>query len=141
MPIGPRSACTARSIVQSAAEIAVHLDQLIPGADAGPLAGRAGHRRHDGDPAVPGVDLEPDAAVVTGGALLQPLVVLAGEQRGVGIVQLLEHAVDRPVVELALGKRVDVVVPHVLEHLLEQARLLIDVRCRRRGGAAEASRR
>ena len=106
---------------------AVHLDELIPGADAGPLAGRAGHGRDDGDPAVPGVDLEADAAVVTGGPFLQPLIILPGEQRGVGIVQLLEDPVDRPVVELALGKRVDLVVPHVLEHLLEQAGLLIDV--------------
>ena len=106
---------------------AIDLGQLVAGPDARPLAGRPGHRRHDGDPPVAGVDLEPDAAVVAGGALLQPLVVLPRQERGVRIVQLLEQAVDGPAIELALGQRVHLVVAHVLEHLLEQARLLIDV--------------
>ena len=49
--------------------------------------------------------------------------------------------VDGAVVELALGERVDVVVAHVGEHLLEQPRLLVDVVADAQAAAAGASRR
>ena len=120
VPIRPRSACTARSIVQSAAETPSHLDGQIARTDAGPVARRAGHRRDHRDPAVARVYLEPDPAGVAGRALLEARVIPAGQQRGVPVVKLLEQAVDGAVVELALGQRVDVVVADAGAHLLEQ---------------------
>src|SRR5439155_141892 len=41
------------------------------------------------------------------------------------VVQLVEHAVDRHLIELPLVERVDVVVGDVRQHVLEQARLLV----------------
>src|SRR5213592_1789990 len=52
------------------------------------------------------------------------------------IVQLVEHAVDRHLVELALVERVDVVIGDVREHILEQPGLLVH-RSFRRGLALQ----
>src|SRR6185437_2670368 len=70
---------------------AIHLDQLIAGTDTGALGRRALHRGDHSDPSVAGIDLQAEAAVITRSPLQMPLQVLALQQRGVGIVQLLQQ--------------------------------------------------
>ncbi len=41
-------------------------------------------------------------------------------------MQLVEHAVDRHLIELPLVERIHVVVGHVRQHVVEQTRLLVD---------------
>src|SRR2546426_661642 len=52
--------------------------------------------------------------------------VVALEEDRIRIVQLVEHAVDRHLVEPPLLDRVHVEVGDVSEHVLEQARLLVN---------------
>ena len=84
-------------------------------------------RRHDRDPAVAHVDLDAEPGVVARRLLGERLVVVAGEQHRVGVLELLQHAAGGLIVQLGLADRVDVVGVHVAEHVVEQPRLLIDV--------------
>ena len=72
--------------------LAVDVDDLVAGLDAGPFGRRLRQRGHDRDPAVAHVDLDAEPAVVAGGRLGERLVVVALEQDGVRVVQLLQHA-------------------------------------------------
>src|ERR1041384_5969919 len=61
------------------------------------------------------------------------------EERGIGIVQLIEQAVDRHLVELALVDRIDVEVGDTRQHVVEQPRLLVHRPLRRRVALEEPS--
>src|SRR5436189_205210 len=101
-------------------------DDLIARLNPRPLRGRVGERRHDGDPPVSNVDLDAQTAVVAGRRFVQRPEVVALEEDRIRIVQLVEHAVDRHLVEPPLLDRVHVEVGDVSEHVLEQTRLLVN---------------
>src|SRR6266576_2492359 len=63
------------------------------------LRGRVGKRRHDGDPSVSDVDLDAQTAVVAGRRFVERAEVVPLEEDGIRIVQLVEHAVDRHLIE------------------------------------------
>ncbi len=105
----------------------VDLDDLVTGLHARPLGGSLRQRSHHGDPAVTNVDLDAETRVVAGGLLGQRLVVVSREQHGVGILELLEHAPRRLLVEIGLSQRVHVVRADVAQDVVEQAGLLVHV--------------
>ena len=105
---------------------AVELDDAVARLHAGALGRRIGQRRDDGDPAVAHVDLNAEAGVVAGRGFGELAEVVRLEEYRVRIAQLIEHAVDRHLIELALVERIDVVIGDVGQHVVEQPRLLID---------------
>jgi len=105
---------------------AVERDDLVARLNTGPLGRRLRQGRDHGDPAVAHIDLDAQAAVVPGGLLGEEPEVVRLQEHGVRVVQLVQQAVDRHLVEPSLVERVDVVVGHVRQHVLEQACLLID---------------
>ena len=61
--------------------LAGHLDDPIAGLNAGALGRRSREGRHHDDPAIPDIDLDADAAVIAGRALVQPRESLGPEVR------------------------------------------------------------
>ncbi len=89
--------------------LAVHLDDLVAGEDAGVERGGFLERGDDVEPAVAHVDLAADAGERAGHGLLELGGVLGGDVLGVGVVEGLEHAVDGALGELAGVGLLDVV--------------------------------
>ena len=108
-------------------------DDAVPGQHAGALGGHIRQGRHDRDPAVAHVDLDAQAAVLPGGLLGERVEVIGLQVHGVGVVELVEEAVDRHLIEPALVDRVHVEVRDAREHVVEQAGRLVH---RPRGGRA-----
>ena len=69
----------------------------------------------------------PRPGVVARGLLGERLVVVAGQQHRVGILELLQHPVRGLLVEIGLAHRVDVVGADVAQDVVEQPGLLVDV--------------
>ncbi len=105
--------------------LAVHLDDAVPGHDAGALGRRVRQRRDHHDGVVPVLDLDAEAAVVARRDLAHPRQALAAQEYAVGIVQLVHHPRDGHRVQLALVDRVHVVVGDVRHHVVEQTRPLV----------------
>ena len=104
----------------------IQLDDAVAGLDAGTLGRRVRQRRDDGDPAIAHIDLDAESGVVAGRGLGELPEVIRFQEYRIGIVQLVEHALDRHLVQLALVERIDVIVGDVRQHVVEQACLLVD---------------
>ena len=113
---------------------AVQHHDAVSGHHPRALGRRIGQGRDDGDPSVANVDLDPQAAILSRGLLGERVEVVRLQVDGIGVVELVEEAVDRHLVELALVDRVHVEVRDAREHVVEQARRL--VHGPRRGRAA-----
>src|SRR5687767_13863784 len=100
---------------------AIDLDDAISGLDACPLRGTSRGRRDYYDPSVPHVDLYADTGIVSGRRFVKAPELVGGEQRRVGVLELVEHSVDRHAVHHGGRERVDVVAIHVREHVIEES--------------------
>ncbi len=98
---------------------------LVAGLDAGPLGRCVGQRRDHGDPPGANLDLDAESAVVARRGLGEGLVIVALEQVGIGVVQLVQHADRGLLVERRFADAVHVVRLHPGEHIIEQARALV----------------
>ena len=105
---------------------AVQHDDAVARLNAGALGRRIGQRRDDGDPAIAHLDLDAEAGVITGRRFRELPEIVRFEKDGIGIAELIQHAVDRHLVESLLVERVDVIIRDVCQHVVEQAGLLVD---------------
>src|SRR5256712_6060127 len=83
-------------------------------------------RRHDGDPAFTDIMLHAQTAVVAGRRFVECAEVVPLEEDGIRVAQLVEHAVDRHLIEAPLLDRIHVEVGDVSEHVLEKTAVLVN---------------
>jgi len=107
--------------------LAVHLDDLVAGLDAGTLRRSFRKRCDHGDPPVSDIDLDAQTGVVARGLFGESLVVIAGQEDRVGILELLEHPPGGLLVQVGLADRVDEIGADMAQDVVEEAGLLIDV--------------
>ena len=91
----------------------------VPGAHAGQCRRRALDRRHHDDATVGRRDFDADAGVAAGRRSAH-LVVLGGVEKGGMRVEVGDDALDRGLVEGAVGDRFDVLPADPADHLVEQ---------------------
>ena len=118
---------------------AVDLEDLVAGLQPRGLRGRVGQRTHDHDEVVDRLDRRADALEGAGELVARDRVGLGGDVRRVRVVEGVEDAVDRALVEVlqvdAVG--LDEVVLEHLQDLAEQ--IEVDVVGARGGGCGAAA--
>ena len=114
-------------VLPALGRLSIDFDDLITSLDAGSFRRCFRERSDHGDPAVPNVDLNAQTRVIARGLFGQCLVIVAREQHGVWIHELLQHAPRCLLIQIGLADRIDEVGVDVTEHVIEQASLLIDV--------------
>ena len=100
--------------------LAHDLDDAVSRLQSRALSGSAGQRCDDDQPAISKIRLEPQAGVVAAGGLVEPGETLRRKERRVRIPQLVQHPVHRFAVERRIADRVDEVVLHVAQNVVEQ---------------------
>jgi hypothetical protein len=120
VPFGPRIFFTA----STSDILAVDLDDLVPGPDAGAVGGRVLDGRHDGEHAVPQGDLDAETAEAALRVDLQLLVEI-GREVGAVRVERGQHPVDGALDELIGGDVLDVVLLDDREDVGEGLEVLV----------------
>ena len=125
-----RSRCAAQQArdligAEPAGGLLSHGHDAVTQLHAGAIGRRSRHRFHHRDPAVAHVELQADTAVVARHLLLQPLHAALGEERRVGVVQLVHEPRDRLAVERVERQRIHEARGDHAVDLFEEARAVL----------------